>query len=141
MLREEDRRALKVLHGALCIGCVSFLLVLVFLNNSNGAALDPAPTILVPLGLGSLLLIVPSFLLFHRRMERMRSMPEPIAALRASLIMHWALIESTCFVNAVMFLLTGSWLAFGAAVFAVGVLVLRMPTDPRVDTWLTGVRR
>lgn len=142
MIGEEDRHTLKALHRALCMGCVLFLLVLAFLNHTNGAEMNPAPTFLVPFGLSSLLLLVPAFVLFNQRLARMRAeVPnEPFATLRAALIIHWALIEVSCFVTGVVFLLTGSWLVFCAALFAVATLAARAPTATRVAFWLTGMR-
>lgn len=140
MPTEEDRRSLKVLHGALCMGCALFLLVLVFLGNMNSPALDPAPALLTPIGLASLLFIGLSFLMFSTRITRMHTTftHDPFTRLRADLILHWAMIEASCFANAVIFLLNGSWLVCGAALFALAVLAVRRPTDSRVDGWLTG---
>lgn len=140
MQHTNEQRSLQILHGALCMGCVLFLAVLLYLNSTNGPAVKDDLRVLEYVGLASLMLVPLSFVLFHKRLAHLRTAAAPFSTLRAALIVHWALIEGTCFFNAVVFLVTGSWVAFGAAVLALVILASRAPTQSRVVAWLTGPR-
>lgn len=139
MAQPDDQRSLKVLHGALCVGCLMFLLVLIYLDRMNGPTGNADLKILAVPGLATLILIPLSFFIFRKRIQQPRSAVaiSPIAELRAALIIHWALIGSACFANAVLFLLTGSWIAYAAAWIALVILISRAPTERRIDTWIT----
>lgn len=139
MLQTDELRSLRVLHGALCMGCILFLAVLIYLKSTNGTIGDTDLELLVLPGIGSLALLPVSFLLFRKQIAQLQvPTTQPFNALRAALIVHWALIEGACLFNAAIFLATGSWIAFGAAVLALVVLASRAPTETRTVQWLTG---
>jgi hypothetical protein len=130
-----DRRSLRTQHFALCMGCALFLIVAWYLGPLGPAV----PEVLGWAGIAALLLVGLAFLLFRKGVARIPlASGDGLAELRAALILHWALIESVCFFNAVIFLLNGAWMGLGAALFALLVLILRVPTDARIDAWLTG---
>ncbi len=140
MINDTDLRGLRVLHAALVIGCVLALVV-------AGVA-SPAPHVDGPwfsgqfevIGAGALALIPVSFVLFNRSLVGVRANTGKAQqdALRAALIVHWALIEAPALINAGLCFVEvskGNLLAGGVAV---AVLVSRMPSRSRVDGWCLG---
>lgn len=139
MQHTDELRALRLLHGAPCMGCIMFILVLIYLDRTNGPSGDREPGVLVVAGLSSLLLIPVSFMVFRGRIGQLQQgSAEPFNALRAALIIHWALIEAAFFFNAVVFLVSGSWFVLGASALALAVLASRAPTEARIIDWISG---
>ena len=139
MTTGEELRQLRIIHLSLCIGCLLLLVVLGFLSVQgqvpSAPEWAPALHLLGPVSLG---LLVVSFALFRKKFILLGTTPSPAGDLRAALILHWALIELPCLLNALIFHLTGSLAALGCAGLALMVLVLRHPSPARVQRWSTG---
>lgn len=140
MVSQADLKSLRILHGALVLGCAFAFIVPVFLLPSTHPSLPVfSGTYEIP-GAIALVLLPVSFALFNRSI---RSVPAQMGraqhdALKAALIMHWAVIEAAALINAVFCLLEGGMANYFAGAIAVVVLALRAPTRKRTDQWCMG---
>lgn len=140
MINDTDLKGLRVLHGALVIGCVLALVMPVMVS--------PSPRIDQPwytgqfelLGTAGLALIPISFLLFQRALTGVRASTGQAqgTALRATLIVHWALIEGPALFNAAFLFVEPGKGNLLAGAISVVVLAARMPNRSRVDRWCLG---
>ncbi len=140
----EFRRSLTVLHMALCMGCALFLGVTAYLWSDGAVPMmkgEAMPALSI-LGMVSAAVIpVLAMVLFR---QKIRSLPvgapfaEQASAVRAATIMHWALIEGALFFNVVVFMLQADTLHWGIGVALLMLLVLRAPSERRMQGWLNG---
>lgn len=136
------RRQLTVLHMALCLGCAAFLGVAAYLWGSGAVPLahgGPIPH----LGQAALVLAVAAplaaMVLFRRQVRgQLPQAADPGVALRKACTVHWAIIEGALILNIVVFLLHAEPLHWGVAAGLLLLLVLRAPSERRIQRWLTG---
>jgi hypothetical protein len=136
------RRQLTVLHLALCLGCAAFMGVAAYLWGSGTAPMahrGPIPY----LGQVALVLAVAAPLvamaLFRKGVRgEVAQATDPGAALRKACTLHWALIEGALILNLVVFLLHAEPLHWGVAAGLLLLLVLRAPSERRMQRWMTG---
>ncbi len=136
----ELKRSLTVLHMALCMGCAGFLAVQAYLWNEGTIPMgrgDAEPLKAVGL-LMAVAFPVLSVVLFRRRVRALLPGSGSVAVLRAACILHWVLIEGALFFNLVVFMLTADRNTAGAALLLLAFLVLRAPTERRIDRWSMG---
>lgn len=57
---------------------------------------------------------------------------------RAACVLHWALIEAALFFNLVVFMLHADTMHWGIAAALLCLMVLRAPTERRMQRWTTG---
>jgi hypothetical protein len=140
----EFRRSLTILHLALCVGCALFLVVTAYLWSDGAVPMMQGEAIpaLSILGLVSAAAVpVLAMVLFR---QRIRSLPvgasfdQLASGVRAAAIMHWALIEGALFFNVVVFMLQADTLHWGIGVALLMLLVLRAPSERRMQRWLNG---
>jgi hypothetical protein len=136
------RRQLTVLHMALCLGCAAFMGVAAYLWGTGTAPMahhGPIPH----LGNVALVLAVAAPLaamaLFRKGVRgEVTQANDPGAALRKVCTLHWALIEGALILNLVVFLLHAEPLHWGVAAGLLLLLVLRAPSERRMQRWMTG---
>ncbi|MBL0035146.1 MAG: hypothetical protein IPP26_05110 [Flavobacteriales bacterium] len=139
----EFRRSLTILHGALCLGCAVFMGALAFLWSEGTIPMGQGELAFLPnVGLAAAVVLPTLAILLFR--QRIRALPvgapfsELATGIRAACILHWALIEGALFVNLVVFMLTAMLPAAGLAVVLLLLLILRAPSEKRIQRWLTG---
>lgn len=138
------RRQLTTLHLALCLGCAAFLAVTAYLGSDGTVPLRPeapVPGLAAFATAAAALAPVVAMLLFRRRI---RALPqgspfdELALAVRAASILHWAFIEGALFLNLIAFMLQADSLHWGLAAALLVMLVMRAPSERRLQRWLTG---
>jgi hypothetical protein len=142
--QEEFRRSLTILHLALCLGCAAFLGVTAYLWGKAVTPLFSSGTIpwLSELGVATAVILPTIAVILFRR--RIRSVVEagggtdPLMPIRAACVMHWAVIESALLFNLVIFMLQAQPLHWGIAAALLVLMVLRAPTERRLQRWTTG---
>ena len=140
----ELRRSLTILHLALCMGCALFLGVTAFLWNDGAVPMMSGKPVqaLSVMGLVSAVgLPVLAILLFRRRIRSLQpgmDVSELAAGVRQACIMHWALIEGALFFNVVVFMLQADVEHWAVAAGLLVLLVLRAPSERRLQRWMTG---
>lgn len=135
----DPRRHLTVLHMALCLGCAAFLGVTAYLWGNGTVPLGThgeLPTLSACAVAAAVVLPVLAVVLFRRNVRTL--VPGADMRLRGACVMHWALIEGALFLNLITFMLLGEprhWL-LGLGLLL--VMVLRAPTERRMQRWTTG---
>ncbi|MCC7502424.1 MAG: hypothetical protein IT229_07830 [Flavobacteriales bacterium] len=139
----EFRRSLTILHGALCLGCAMFMGVVTFLWSEGTVPMGQGDlSVLSNVGLAAAVLLPTlAIVLFRQRIRALplgAPFPELSNGVRAACILHWALIESALFFNLVIFMLSAMLPAAGLALVLLLLLILRAPSEKRIQRWLTG---
>ncbi|MBK8615127.1 MAG: hypothetical protein IPN85_17080 [Flavobacteriales bacterium] len=138
----EFRRSLTILHGALCLGCAVFMGALAFLWSEGTIPMGQGELAFLPnVGLAAAVVLPTlAILLFRQRIRALpwAPFPELSTGVRAACILHWALIESALFFNLVIFMLSAMLPAAGLALVLLLLLILRAPSEKRIQRWLTG---
>ncbi len=139
----EFRRSLTILHGALCLGCAMFMGVLAFLWSEGTIPMGQGEIAFLPnVGLAAAVVLPTlAIVLFRQRIRALplgAPFPELSNGVRAACILHWALIESALFFNLVIFMLSAMLPAAGLALVLLLLLILRAPSEKRIQRWLTG---
>jgi len=136
----SEQRSLAIIHIALVMGCLMFLVVAWNLGPLDATDRELSDIFLV-LGAAALGLVPISFLVFRLKLREgpfMLEEPKGFGKLRAALIVHYALIEVPCMLNIVLLLITGSMVHAWLALACMAILVLRAPTAAMVQAWATG---
>lgn len=140
----ELRRGLTILHLALCLGCAAFMGVTAYLWSTGvvpiieGAELPLLSNVALVFAVVAPLLAV---LLFRKRIRAIPPDNSPMALVmqvRGACVLHWALIEGALLLNLVVFMLHAASLHWGVAAGLLGLLVLRAPTERRIQRWTMG---
>ncbi len=139
----EFRRSLTILHGALCLGCAMFMGVVAFLWSEGTVPMGQGGlAVLSSVGLAAAVVLPTlAIVLFRQRIRALplgTPFPELSNGVRAACILHWALIESALFFNLVIFMLSAMLPAAGLALVLLLLLILRAPSEKRIQRWLTG---
>lgn len=139
----EFRRSLTILHGALCLGCAMFMGVVAFLWSEGTVPMGQGGlAVLSNVGLAAAVVLPTlAIVLFRQRIRALplgTPFPELSNGVRAACILHWALIESALFFNLVIFMLSAMLPAAGLALVLLLLLILRAPSEKRIQRWLTG---
>jgi hypothetical protein len=138
------RRQLALLHLALCLGCAAFMGVTAFLWSTGTVPLSERDA---PTGLSTAALTVAvglpllAMVLFRQRIRNASPGGAPQAQdmhVRAACVLHWALIEAALFFNLVVFMLHADTMHWGIAAALLCLMVLRAPTERRMQRWTTG---
>jgi hypothetical protein len=126
-------KSIKVVHAALVIGVVLFLLITVVLDLNGFASGDEEIRM-------ALLLVASVFTfggvfagnyIFKKRISIIRektNLREKMDDYRSALIVKWALIEGPAFLAVVAFMLTGDLIFFGIGVLLVIVFLVYTPS-------------
>jgi hypothetical protein len=138
----ELRRQLTVLHLALCLGCAAFMGVAAYLWSTGAVPMahrGPIPYLAQVALLVAVAAPLAAMALFRRvvRGEVARA-NDPGAALRKACTLHWALIEGALILNIIVFLLHAEPLHWGVAAGLLLLMVLRAPSERRMQRWMTG---
>jgi hypothetical protein len=138
------RRDLTALHLALCLGCAAFMGVTIYLWSTGMVPLsgeEAVPELSVLALVAGVLLPALAMLLFR---QRIRALPlgapfgELATGVRAACILHWALIEGALFFDLIVFMLQADTLHLGVSLALLALLVLRAPSERKLQRWLTG---
>ena len=140
MIPETDLKSLRVLHGALVLGCAFAFIVPAFVLPVTHPGLPLFTGTYEMPGVVALALLPLAFVLFNRSIADVRTKTGKAQheALRAALIMHWAVIEAAALINAAFCFLEGGTANYFAGAIAVVALAIRAPTRTRVDQWCIG---
>ena len=140
MINDTDLKGLRILHAALSIGCALALVMARFASPAPDIGLPWFSSQLELLATAALILIPISLFLFKRSLVGVRASTGPAqsSALRAALIVHWALMEAPAMINAVLCFVEVGKGSFLAGWIAVAFLISRFPDRPRVDRWCLG---
>lgn len=140
---DTDLRALRILHFSLVAGSIAFLAVFILARTQPDAEdLPDLEAIFQLVGALSMTGIGVAFMMFKRLLQQGSASTistDRFAAVRAALIVHWALIEGICMLNGIFYFLSGSLLNLGIAIAAMVVLIARAPTRNRLDKWMLGI--
>lgn len=143
MTTDTDLRALRILHFSLVAGSIAFLAVFTLARRQPDATdLPDLEHVFQLAGALAMTGVVVAFITFKRLLQQasIRNVStDRFAAVRAALIVHWALIEGICMLNGIFYFLSGSLLNLGLAIAALVVLISRAPTRERLEKWMLGI--
>jgi len=136
MTSGEYFKSIKIVHIALVIGVVFFILISVFLQIKGFGTVAPEID-------NILLFVVPIFALggifasnfvFKKRLNEIRkksNLKEKMEEYRSALIVKLALIEGPSFFAVVTYLLTGNYIYLGLAVILIIVFLIYTPNKTK----------
>lgn len=140
---DMNLRALRILHFSLVAGSIAFLAVFTLARREPDAEdLPDLEATFQLVGALSMAGVGVAFMMFKRLLQQGSASTismDRFAAVRAALIVHWALIEGICMLNGIFHFLSGSLLNLGIAIAAMVVLIARAPTRNRLDKWMLGI--
>lgn len=140
---DTDLRTLRILHFGLVAGSIALLAVFTLVRTQPAAKdLPDLEATFQLVGALSMAGVGVAFMMFKRLLQQAsasNSSTDRLAAVRAALIVHWAMIEGICMLNGIFYFLSGSLLNLGIAIAAMVVLIARAPTRNRLDKWMLGI--
>jgi hypothetical protein len=162
ILPQGRLRVMQIIAGALFLGVVTFLAIVLIIvsGQPNGAGIAPAGSVPIISIVAVLLLIVQVPLAFHVPAFLTRSALRRIAAgtwqlppganaasfqtdtskllavRQTSMIIGLALLEGVSFFGCIAYLMEAQPFALGVVVLAVMLMLVNSPTEGRVRAWL-----
>lgn len=125
-------KALKIIHGALCVGVVIILAVFRFLvkNDNTSSTTDMQLFQIIGAVIGFIGVLTSRLMFFTRTRTAMGnpSLAEKITIYRGALILQLALLEGPAIINAVFYFITKNDLHFFIALGLLLFMVFARPT-------------
>lgn len=137
----SDYKALAVLTRALIGGVLLFAIISILIHFANGAFIEDKnleTTLFVALLLIAVVVVLGARFVYSRRisnlMERNQSGKEKLDLFRAITITHMALCEFPAILSILLFLCFGNFLFFLSAVIGLIEMLLKFPTQQRIES-------
>lgn len=136
---KQELKSIKIIHAALMIGVLSFLLIATFITQTVGEiAFKPesfeAKILLIVSNSFAVIAIVAGTTIFKKRLKDVSSLDltGKLTKYREAMIIRSATIESAAFFFIVCFFLTGSYVFLAEGVFVLSMLIYYFPGNYRI---------
>lgn len=135
----QELKSIKIVHTALSIGVLSFLLIATFITQTVGElAFKPdgfeAKLLLIISNVFAIIAIILGSKIFKKRLKDIDSLDleQKLHKYREAMIVRSATIESAAFFFIVSLFLTGSYVFLAEGVIALSILVYFFPVNYRI---------
>lgn len=151
-LAPANLMVMRIIFGALLMGCLSFLGVALFLRMQQGKlfvgnfwAFDE-PLVWIATGVGSLLIVLHWFVPtlaaragFAAQTDQPKDELQLPRLYQTWFIIGQAMLEGAAFFGLVVFFLLGSGITLGIAILCILLMALRFPTQDAFESFVTSL--